>query len=96
MNAMPLNTFTVFLVCFSAVSLQALNPCPGASGNSQEGFPGKFNTSPIVAYGIVSEVRDTEVAFKVRCTIKGQLTDSIIKFTQPGGSLYQMSDSESM
>lgn len=96
MNAMPLNTFIIFLCCSSIASLHALIPCPGASDRSQENFPWKYKASPIVAYGMVSEVRDTAATFEVRCTIKGQLTESIIKFIQPGSGICSLSDRNSI
>jgi hypothetical protein len=70
------------LFCISAVSINALERCPGVSNDSQEDFKYKYDAAPIVAYGTVSNVQKTTATLTVSCTLKGQLPVSTVELTQ--------------
>jgi hypothetical protein len=79
---MLFSTTIALLFCISAVSINALERCPGVSNESQEDFKWKYDAAPIVAYGSVSDIKDKIVTFKVSCTLKGQLTVSSVELQQ--------------
>lgn len=61
--------------------------CRGPSENSHLDFRSKFDTSSIVAFGRVTQVNETSVAFNVSCSIKGRVIDGSLEFVQPRSSL---------
>jgi hypothetical protein len=74
---------TIGLVfCIFVVSINGLERCPGASNESQEDFKWKYDTAPIVAYGTVSDVKNTLVSFKISCVLKGQIIVPTVEVTQ--------------
>jgi hypothetical protein len=79
---MLFSTTIALLFCISAVSINALERCPGVSNDSQEDFKYKYDAAPIVAYGTVSEVKDKLVTLKVSCTLKGSLPVSTVELQQ--------------
>jgi len=79
---MLFSTTIALLFCFSAVSIHALERCPGPSNESQEEFKWKYDSAPIVAYGTVSDVKDKIATLKVTCTLKGQLSVSSVELQQ--------------
>jgi len=79
---MLFNTIIALLFCISAVSINALERCPGASSESQEDFKWKYDAAPIVAYGSVSDVKDKTVTLKISCTLKGPLPVSTVDLQQ--------------
>jgi len=76
------NTLFIVLFCFSIASINGLERCPGASDDSQEDLPWKYNASSIVVYGTVTEVTGNTVTFKINCALKGQIIPSTIQLNQ--------------
>jgi len=70
--------------CFVAVNsqVQSLQRCTGPASDSQDDFELKYNAAPIVAFGKVTEVKGNKATFTVSCTLKGDLSVSLITFEQ--------------
>jgi len=79
---MLFSTTIALLFCLSAVSIHALEKCPGASSDSQDDFQSKFDAAPIVIYGTVSEIKNTDVTLKVNCVLKGSVPVSTVEVPQ--------------
>jgi hypothetical protein len=74
-------TITLFF-CIFAVSINGLEKCPGASNDSQDDFKSKYDAAPIVAYGIVTDVKANVATLKISCSLKGQVLASTVELTQ--------------
>jgi hypothetical protein len=77
-------TIIALLFCISTVSINALEHCSGASAESQDEFKWKYDTAPIVAYGLVSDLKNNLATFQVSCILKGQLPVSTVELSQIG------------
>lgn len=79
---MLFGTTIAVLFCISAVSISALEKCPGAASDSQEEFKWKYDTAPIVVYGTVSDVKNNMVTLTITCTLKGALPLTKVEVSQ--------------
>jgi len=79
---MHLTVTIALLFCISAISINALETCPGPAIDSQEDFKVKYDAAPIVIYGNVINVKDTAVTLTVTCTLKGSLSVTKIEASQ--------------
>jgi len=60
-----------------------LEKCPGPDNESLEEFKGKYDLSPIVAYGTVSKVLNDIVTLQISCVLKGKMNTLTIEVSQP-------------
>jgi len=70
------------LFCIFTVNIYGLEHCSGPAEDSLAEFKVKYDAAPIVAYGIVTDVKSNTATFKVNCTIKGHLPIPTLELSQ--------------